>query len=195
MILKAIVDDQEYTLNIPEQVLRDGEELFAKLDRDMDQGWQMSREWVDSPNRLERCQIVADKLLTALEKEDDRLGMIMAGYILKRLPNVISVELDLTGEMQGHAFNFSEPGEAATGDQPAQAAAVGIGLNKLEAMERAGSETTKVFKVGKGYRFSTYDQASASWKDSPLFGTEQDAEHARQVALKARFDELTGGNG
>jgi hypothetical protein len=52
----------------------------------MDQGWQMSREWVDRPNQLQRCQIIADKLLSALEKENERLGMMMAGYICARLP-------------------------------------------------------------------------------------------------------------
>ena len=38
------------------------------MDQDMDAGWQMSRDWVDNPSREQRCQIVADKLLTALGK-------------------------------------------------------------------------------------------------------------------------------
>ena len=54
MILKTIIEDQEYSLNVPESVLSQGEEFFAKLDADMDKGWQMSREWVDSPNQVER---------------------------------------------------------------------------------------------------------------------------------------------
>jgi hypothetical protein len=51
MILKAIIDDEEYTLNVPDPILDRGEELFTKLDRDMDRGWQMSREWVPNPDR------------------------------------------------------------------------------------------------------------------------------------------------
>jgi len=55
MILKAIIDDREYSLNVPETVLVQGEEYFSRLDADMDQGWQMSREWVQHPNQVERC--------------------------------------------------------------------------------------------------------------------------------------------
>ncbi|MBK1618866.1 hypothetical protein CKO42_10560 [Lamprobacter modestohalophilus] len=108
MILNAIIDEQVYTLNVPDPVIERGAEFFDQLDRDMDQGWQMSREWVEAPDRLQRCQIIADKLLTALEKENEKLGMLMAGYILSRLPQVESVELDLQGEIQNNQFRFSE---------------------------------------------------------------------------------------
>jgi len=104
MILKTIIDDREYSLNVPEAVITRGEDYFARLDADMDQGWQMSREWVQNPNRVERCQIVADKLLTALENENDKLGMLMAGYILSRMPNLTTLEIDVTGEIQNTRF-------------------------------------------------------------------------------------------
>lgn len=108
MILKAIIDEQVYTLNVPDPVIERGSDFFDQLDRDMDQGWQMSREWVDAPDRLQRCQIIADKLLTALEKENEKLGMLMAGYILSRLPNVETVELDIQGEIQNNQFRFND---------------------------------------------------------------------------------------
>jgi len=104
MILKAIIDDREYSLNVPETIIAQGENYFAKLDADMDQGWQMSREWVQHPNRVERGQIVADKLLTALENENHRLGMLMAGYLLSRMPNLDTVEIDIGGEIQNTQF-------------------------------------------------------------------------------------------
>jgi len=104
MILKAIIDDWEYNLNVPETLLAEGEEYFTRFDADMDQGWQMSREWVQHPNQVERCQIVADKLLTALENENQELGMLMAGYILDRMPDVDSVEIDIHGEIQNTQF-------------------------------------------------------------------------------------------
>jgi len=104
MILKAIIDDHEYSLNVPETVITQGEEYFARLDVDMDQGWQMSREWVQHPNQMERCQIVADKLLTALENENEKLGMLTAGYILSRMPDVDTVEIDIRGEIQNTQF-------------------------------------------------------------------------------------------
>jgi len=104
MMLKAIIDDHEYSLNVPETVITQGEEYFARLDVDMDQGWQMSREWVQHPNQVERCQIVADKLLTALENENEKLGMLTAGYILSRMPDVDTVEIDIRGEIQNTQF-------------------------------------------------------------------------------------------
>lgn len=214
MILKAIVDDQVYTLNVPDPILRQGGAFFDQLDRDMDQGWQMSREWVDAPDRLQRCQIVADKLLSALEKENQRLGLMMAGYIVARLPNVEAVEFDLQGEIQNNQFRFrdtstdaaaaasataaspdrtagippkteSSPALATTGATPA-------GLGKMAAMAQAGQDVTKVFKVGKAWRFSVFDHGSQSWQDSPLIATEPEAERLRQAALKARYESLIG---
>ncbi|HIP52998.1 MAG TPA: hypothetical protein EYH03_03185, partial [Chromatiales bacterium] len=67
MVLNLIVGDYSMNLEVPEAYLREADELYAKMDRDMDKGWQMGHEWVDNPNRLQRCQIVADKLLDALE--------------------------------------------------------------------------------------------------------------------------------
>jgi hypothetical protein len=193
MILKAIVDDQEFSLNVPEQILSEGRDFFARLDADMDKGWQMSREWVPNPNRIERCQIVADKLLTALEKENDRLGMLMAGYILSRLPGVESVELDTRGEIQNTQFNLGEAAETGASGAPEpefRPSPAPLGMSKLQAMEQAGSDVTKVFRVGKGYRFSVYDHATGQWQDSPLIAREADAERLRQEVFKERFGSL-----
>jgi len=175
-------------------VIEQGEEFFARLDADMDKGWQMSREWVQRPNRSERCQIVADKLLTALETENQKLGMLMAGYILKRMPEVDGVEIDIRGEIQNTQFiaRAPEPPSSsdvqATGSPPTQ----GRKLSKLEAMEQAGNDVTKVFKVGKAYRFSVYDRDADAWRDSPAIATEQEAERLRQEAFKERFEVLQG---
>jgi len=193
MILKAIVDDRELSLNVPEKVLSDGEDFFAKLDADMDKGWQMSREWVGNPNRIERCQIVADKLLSALEKENERLGMLMAGYILSRMPGVESVEMDTRGEIQNTQFTVVEQraGSAEESQIPDfRPNPAPKGMDKLQAMEQAGNDVTKVFKVGKGYRFSVYDHDSGQWQDSPLIARESDAERLRQAAFKMRFESL-----
>ena len=192
MILKAIIDELEYSLNVPDAVIGQSEGFFAKLDADMDQGWQMSREWVQSPNRLERCQIVADKLLTALENENDKLGMLMAGYILSRMPEVESVEIDIRGEMQNTQFTAraAESPPPSHGDTTPPSSQPTGSLSKLEAMEQAGNDVTKVFRVGKGYRFSVFDHETGAWQDSPMIATEQEAERLRQEAFKARFEAL-----
>lgn len=190
MILKAVVEDREFRLNIPESLLTRGADFFAQLDADMDQGWQMSREWVPHPSRLERCQIVADKLLSALEKENDRLGRLMAGYLLSRLPGLESVELDTHGEIQNTQFQVAgetlapvaPPGpEAAFQVPPAPQ-----GLSPEQAQEQAESDVTSVFKVGRGYRFSIFDHASGQWQNAPLMPREEDARRLRQATWEAR---------
>ncbi|MEY6431608.1 hypothetical protein ABC977_04210 [Thioalkalicoccus limnaeus] len=200
MRLNAIVGDLVYTLEVPDTLIAEADDFFARLDRDMDHGWQMSREWVPRPTRLERCQIVADKLLTTLENEDDQLGRLMAGYILSRLPDVAAVEPDLEGEIQNTRFQFNAP---QTDPAPAQQAATdrtprprtaGPGLDKFAAMAQAGQEVTQVFKVGKGYRFSVYDPASGRWLESPQFVDRNEAERLRQMAFKDRFESLQQGS-
>jgi hypothetical protein len=52
---------------------------------------------------------------------------------------------------------------------------------------------TKVFKVGKAWRFSVYDHTSGSWRESPLIATEAEAERLRQEAFKARYEALQRG--
>lgn len=189
MNLKAIIDDQVYDLNVPDALIDQARPFFDQLDRDMDSGCQMSREWVDNPDRLQRCQIVADKLLTALETNNERLGRLMAGYILCRLPGVESVELDIQGEIQNNYFNLPDHGAPPLAPAAPQSPHE-QGLSKLEAMEQAGNDVTKVFKVGKGYRFSVFDHDSQSWLDSPLVSTEAEAQRLRQEAFKKRFDAL-----
>lgn len=100
MILNVYVDDRTFQVDVPQDVLDEGQEFFARMDQDMDQGWQMSREFIDNPGTLDRCQIAADKLLTALHKDNRNLLLLMAGYILTHMPGVQGVNIDTGGEMQ-----------------------------------------------------------------------------------------------
>ena len=100
MRFKVIVGEQDYAIEVPENLLREAGEIHDRLDRDMDRGWQMSREYVAHPNPLQRCQIVADKLLTSLFNGNEATAMLMAGYIASRMPGVTGVDIDDTGEMQ-----------------------------------------------------------------------------------------------
>ncbi|MBK5968322.1 MULTISPECIES: hypothetical protein [Thiorhodovibrio] len=226
MILEAIVEDQVYSLNVPESLLTQAGDFFDQLDRDMDNGWQMSRDWVDAPDQVQRGQIVADKLLTALENENQKLGMLMAGYLLSRLPGLKSVEFDIQGEIQNNQFDFhpsvdahssplsaaskpptaAEPpagappetaAEANTGPSAEQLTATARncagaprGLSKLQAMAQAGQDVSKVFKVGKGYRFSVFDHASQGWQDGPLLKSQDEAERLRERVFASRYEAL-----
>lgn len=100
MQFKVVIGEQIRMVEVPQNVLREAGEFLAKLDRDMDRGWQMSREFVQSPDRLQRCQIVADKLLTSIMNGNDAAAMLMAGYIALRMPGAIGVDIDACGEMQ-----------------------------------------------------------------------------------------------
>ncbi len=100
MRFKVIVGDQAYAVEVPEDLLRGAGDFHARLDRDMDAGWQMSREFVAQPDRLQRCQIAADKLLTAIMLGNESTAMLMAGYIALRMPGAVGVDVDASGEMQ-----------------------------------------------------------------------------------------------
>lgn len=100
MRFKAVIGEQVYAIELHEELLREAAEFHAKLDRDMDRGWQMSREFVERPDQLQRCQIVADRLLTGIMQNNEASAMLMAGYIASRMPGAIGVEIDTAGEMQ-----------------------------------------------------------------------------------------------
>jgi len=106
MRFKVIVGDQVYAIEVPDEMQRDSTEFFARMDSDMAQGWQMSRDYVDKPNRLQRCQIAADKLLTSIINKKEATAMLMAAYILTNMPGAVGVDVDTTGEMQDTEILF-----------------------------------------------------------------------------------------
>ncbi|MBD3620133.1 MAG: hypothetical protein HUJ28_11745 [Chromatiales bacterium] len=99
MILNVIIDGQTFEVTVPDFMLGEADEMFNKMDADMSKGWQMGRTWIDDPTTKERCQIVADKLLTAIEQENQNMATMMAAYILKRMPGAKEVMYDDEGDM------------------------------------------------------------------------------------------------
>jgi len=65
----------------------------------------MSREWVENPGTIQRCQIAADRILTSLHTESEKMATLMAAYILKKLPNVTTVDIDTEGDMTQTSFS------------------------------------------------------------------------------------------
>ena len=104
MQLDVEIDDKSYPLNVPEALLLEAVEFFEKMDSDMNCGWQMSRWWVPDPDETQRCQIVADKLLTALQQQNEEFAMLMAAYILHHKPDTRRIRLNTDGEIQGNEF-------------------------------------------------------------------------------------------
>ena len=107
MILKVTVDERIIPIEVPDYMLVEAEEFFAKMDADMDGGWQMSRTWVDKPTVVQRCQIAADKILTAIHTENEKMATLMAAYILKNIPTAVSVDVDSEGDMTQTLINES----------------------------------------------------------------------------------------
>lgn len=106
MILKAQIDDKLYELLVPDELLEQASDFFARMDVDMDEGIQMNRDWVATPNLEQRCQVVADKLYTAIENDNHKLGRLMAGYILNRLPSLDQIIIDTQGNLEATVFLY-----------------------------------------------------------------------------------------
>ncbi len=97
-------NDKCYSLSVPKSLVAEAQDFFEKMDRDMAGGWQMSRWWVPDPDQTQRCQIVADKLLTAMTKQDEPYALLMCAYILRAKPATRRIQINTDGEIQGNKF-------------------------------------------------------------------------------------------
>lgn len=102
MQLRIQINDTTRDIDVPAFILDEAEDFFTQIDQDLDRGYQMSRLWVDKPNQEQRCQIVADKILTALSNGNQKSSTLMAAYILKRMPQVRAIHLSTEGDMTEH---------------------------------------------------------------------------------------------
>jgi len=99
LILNVVIDGQMLAIEVPQEAVNSASELFDKMDADMSKGWTIGKDFVANPDQLQRCQIVADKLLTAIDMENEKMKTMMAAYILARVPNVMTVHIDNNGEL------------------------------------------------------------------------------------------------
>ena len=99
MILNVVISENSIPVNVPDEIIGEAGEFFNKLDADMDKGWQVGRKWVDTLSLEQRCQVVADKMLTALENENKQVCVMMAAYILNRVPGIKGVRTATNGEI------------------------------------------------------------------------------------------------
>ena len=99
MKLNVYIGDFTTQVDVPDDMLADATDIFAKMNADMDKGWQMSQVWVDKLDNKQRCQAVADKLLTAIETENESMTMLMAGYIMTTMPGIKAIHISTDGDM------------------------------------------------------------------------------------------------
>jgi len=104
MNISVEFDDKSYALDVPQALTSEAMDFFEKMDSDMNCGWQMSRWWVPDPDLTQRCQIVADKLLTALQKNNTEAALLMCAYILHKKPSTKRIRINTDGEIQGNEF-------------------------------------------------------------------------------------------
>ncbi len=104
MLLNIIIDDYSMNLEVPDEIQDSLADSIDRLDRSMDRGFQLGREWLERPDLRQRCQLAADKLLTALETDNKQMAILSASYILNKLPDTRRVRIDNSGEMQGTLF-------------------------------------------------------------------------------------------
>jgi hypothetical protein len=186
--LAVSVDDRSLEVSVPDDMLAEAQAFYRKMDRDMEGGWQMGPEFVERPDREQRCQIAANKLLTSLSAANETMVTLMAGYILSRLPGVSGVDIDTGGEMLNTRFHYAPAASA----EPATAATTraDAGLSKREALARAGSEISAVYASGSGFRYAVADRVSGQRVESALFGNEAEAGEQRRRAFRRRYEEL-----
>ena len=194
MELKVIIEDQLYTLNVPEELLQQAAEFFDKMDKDMDKGIQMSRQWVENPGLIERLQLVGNKLLTAIENENENLGRLMAGYILSRAPNIDTIDLDTSGEMQGTEVNFKKQAAPVSFSTPP---GINMGMDLVDPYgmdpalrENAEKKVSTVFKQGRIYAFSVFNSKTDNWETITVGKDESEALKMRDEMVISKMMEM-----
>lgn len=91
-------EEEHFTINVNQEDIASGRPFFAQMDRDMDGGWRMGPEFVHKPDIMQRCQIVAERLMLALERQNEALARAMAAYIAWRHPGIREVRVNTDGE-------------------------------------------------------------------------------------------------
>jgi len=180
MILTAFINETAYDFDVPQEMLDDGESFFSKIDADMDQGYQMSREYVEKPGRKERCQIVADRILDAMSEGNKTLALLLSAYILDRMPGVTVAYIDTEGDILN--TNFGNAAQHEYTPPPSDE----------EAHSKVSEEMSEVYKVGRVYRFSVRNPYSGKWQEAPAVKTEEEAQALREVTFNKRVKELKG---
>lgn len=104
MTLKVLMEGNIYSISVTQKIVDEGESFFVKMDKDMDKGWMMSRDWVENPTQLQRCQIAADRIVDSIHSENETMTHLMVGYILTRMKNVKEVHIDTDGDIKETEF-------------------------------------------------------------------------------------------
>jgi len=67
-------------------------QYIDNMDKRMDVGIDLSGEFINNPNVLQRTQFVASLMINALSEDNDTLASAMCTYIAERMPDLDQVK-------------------------------------------------------------------------------------------------------
>ncbi|VAW63560.1 hypothetical protein MNBD_GAMMA09-865 [hydrothermal vent metagenome] len=91
MNFNITIDEESYTLEVGDELIQELQEVHKEMDGAFERGIQLGRYWIESPTLEQRCQLVADKIVSAVHQENIRQFYVMAAYILSKYPNLKNV--------------------------------------------------------------------------------------------------------
>ncbi len=88
MNFNITIDEESYTLEVKDELMQELKNVHADMDAEYDKGVQLGRYWIESPTLEQRCQLTANKVVSAIHQENIRLFYLNASYILSKFPEL-----------------------------------------------------------------------------------------------------------
>jgi len=88
MNFNITIDEESYTLEVNEGLMQELKSVHDEMDAEYDRGLQLGRYWIEAPNLEQRCQLTANKVVSAIHQENIRQFYTMASYILSKFPDL-----------------------------------------------------------------------------------------------------------
>jgi len=203
MKLLVQIEERQLMMEVEENLLTDAQDFFTRLDADMNHGWQWEREYTENLNALQRCQLIANRMLALLESDRHDSATLMAAYILQKLPGVTQVDINTSGEISLTEFSRdplpdSQPStnkpttsDSASTDAESNQNPQGK-LTAAQASTKARKEVSLVYEVSGGFQFKMLDPEFGDWLESEIFTDRDAAEEVRMDNFQFRFQQLMG---
>jgi len=82
------IDEESYTLEVKDELMQELKNVHTDMDAEYDKGLQLGRYWIESPTLEQRCQLTANKVVSAIHQENVRNFYLNASYILSKFPEL-----------------------------------------------------------------------------------------------------------
>ncbi len=108
MNFNITIDEESYTLDVKEELMQELQSAHRDMDAEYDKGLQLGRYWIDTPTLEQRCQLTANKVVSAIHQENIRQFYLMASYILAKFPNLKQVTVSSDFEISDIDIELEE---------------------------------------------------------------------------------------